>query len=298
MKFYTFGDFEKPVLMIFPGTCCHWQCNAQTLIPLLEPDFQIVFVSYDGFDETEPNAVFSAMLEETEKIEEYILRSFGGHICAAYGCSLGGSFVGLLIQRRRVRMDHGILGSSDLDQGGGPLAWLKGKIMARILHGLLQKGRLPGWLENKLEQHENADYLKAALKIFGIGSRDMRFVKTDSIFNQYYSDLTTPLENGIHLPGTTIHCFYALKMGPKYRARYLQHFKNPDIREHNLQHEELLFCFLAQWAAEVRSCCGMPSSRPAYAWFPRPAENMTPPAQTARPALAEPGNRMPRSHTE
>ena len=36
------------------------------------------------------------MLAETEKIEAYILKNCGGHIRAAYGCSLGGSFVGLL----------------------------------------------------------------------------------------------------------------------------------------------------------------------------------------------------------
>ena len=44
-----------------------------------------------------------------------------GHIRAAYGCSLGGSFVGLLAARRNIHMDYGILGSSDLDQAS-PLA--------------------------------------------------------------------------------------------------------------------------------------------------------------------------------
>ena len=42
--------------------------------------------------------------------------NFGGRLHAAYGCSLGGSFVGLLMQRRNIHMAHGILGSSDLDQ--------------------------------------------------------------------------------------------------------------------------------------------------------------------------------------
>ena len=36
------------------------------------------------------------MLEETAKIEAYISEHCGRHIRAAYGCSLGGSFVGLL----------------------------------------------------------------------------------------------------------------------------------------------------------------------------------------------------------
>ena len=56
------------------------------------------------------------MLEETAKIEDWIRANCGGHIRAAYGCSLGGSFVGLLAARGNIRMDFGILGGSDLNQ--------------------------------------------------------------------------------------------------------------------------------------------------------------------------------------
>lgn len=54
---------------------------------------------------------------------------------------------------------------------------------------------------------------------------------------------------------TAIHVFYALKMGPQYRARYLQHFAHPVLHEHDLQHEELLACCPEQWAALVREIC-------------------------------------------
>ena len=54
-----------------------------------------------------------------------------------------------------------------------------------------------------------------------------------------------------------MHVFYALKMGEQYEARYRQHFKNPDIRRHDRQHEELLVRDPEEWAAEVRRCCGM-----------------------------------------
>jgi hypothetical protein len=91
--------------------------------------------------------------------------------------------------------------------------------------------------------------------MFGIGSRDMAFVKKESIYNQFYSDLVTPLADGIDVPGTTIHIFYATKMGEEYETRYRQHFKNPDIRRHDLQHEELLVCQPEHWAAEVHRCC-------------------------------------------
>ena len=53
-------------------------------------------------------------------------------------------------------------------------------------------------------------------------------------------------------PGTRIHVFYATKMGKKYEKRYCTYFKNPDIRRHNMQHEELFCCHSAEWVEEVR----------------------------------------------
>jgi hypothetical protein len=66
MKIYTFGDRKNPVIILLPGTCCHWKKSFEKVIPLLEQDFYVACVSYDGFDETE-DTVFPGMLEETEK---------------------------------------------------------------------------------------------------------------------------------------------------------------------------------------------------------------------------------------
>ena len=120
MKIYTFGAEDAPVLLLLPGTCCHWKSNFGAVIPLLADSFRVLCVSYDGFDETEQTE-FPTVLEETEKIEAYLKTHCGGRIRAAYGCSLGGSFVGLLAARQNIHMDYGILGSSDLDQAS-PLA--------------------------------------------------------------------------------------------------------------------------------------------------------------------------------
>lgn len=256
MKFYCFGDKERPVILLLPGTCCHWKRNFSHVIPLLERDFYVLCASYDGFDETE-HTVFPDMLTETAKIEEYIQENFAGHIHAAYGCSMGGSFVGLLIQRRRIHIGHGILGSSDLDQESGLSARLKARLVSGMLYGIFQKGRLPGWMQKRLEQKspEERAYMEPMLKMFGVGNDSMRFVQKQSIRNQFYSDLVTPLEDSISVGGTTVHIFYALKMGEKYLARYQRHFAAPDIRRHDMQHEELMVREPEQWAAEVRRCC-------------------------------------------
>ena len=79
MKVYEFGADTAPVILLLPGTCCHWKSNFGQVIPLLQRDFRVLCVSYDGFDETE-SIEFPTMLAETEKIEAYILKNCGGHI--------------------------------------------------------------------------------------------------------------------------------------------------------------------------------------------------------------------------
>lgn len=258
MKFYHFGAENLPAIFLFPGTCCHWKAVFEGVIPLLTPFFHVVCVSYNGFDETE-QTVFESMEKETEQIERYIKEKFGGRIFAAYGCSLGGSFVGLLIQRGNVHIDHGILGSSDLDQEEGVMARLEAKIIGRVLYGVFQKGRLPGMMEKRLRKkpEEERAYCDKMLAMFGANNGRMKFVRRESMENQFYSDLVTPLKEDICAPGTKVHCFYAVKMGEKYEKRYMKHFASPDIRRHDMRHEELLICYPLRWAEEVKSCCGI-----------------------------------------
>ena len=65
--------------------------------------------------------------------------------------------------------------------------------------------------------------------------------KTESIKNQFYTDLITYLKDDIHVEGTKVHFIYANKMGEKYKKRYQKYFRDPDIREFNMQHEQWLF---------------------------------------------------------
>ena len=253
MKFYTFGETEKPVVLLLPGTCCHWKLNFGEVIPLLAQQFHVVCVSYDGFDETE-DTVFPDMMTETEKIENYIESNFGGHICAAYGCSLGGSFVGLLVQRKNIHIDHAILGSSDLDQDPVWKAKLKCKIAIPLLHKIVNTGEYPKILRGLMEK-KRTPYRDKFIAMFGIGNGGLPFMKRESIYNQFYSDLITPLEDSVGGPGTTVHCFFAAKMGEEYLRRYQKHFANPVIHHFDMEHEELLVLHPEQWVEEVKEVC-------------------------------------------
>ena len=96
------------------------------------------------------------MLEETEKIEDYIKRNCGGHIRAAYGCSLGGSFVGLLAARQKIRLDYGILGSSDLDQASPLAAGLQTNLLMPLFYPLVRDGQFKLRLLRKKDGADDA----------------------------------------------------------------------------------------------------------------------------------------------
>lgn len=251
MKVYSFGAENAPVILLLPGTCCHWKGNFGRVIPLLSDSYRVLCISYDGFDETE-HTEFPTMLEETEKIEAYIQEHSGGHIRAAYGCSLGGSFVGLLAARRNIHMDYGILGSSDLDQASPIAAKLQTNLLLPLIYPFIRDGRFKSrLLQKRLTQRksEMGGYVQAFMEMLG-GARP--YVTVQSCKNQFYSDLVTPLPDKINVPGTEIHIFYALKMGEKYRERYERHFANPAIHEQDLQHEELLACYPECWVQLVK----------------------------------------------
>lgn len=252
MKVYPSGEENAPAILLLPGTCCHWKGNFGHVIPLLAREYRVLCVSYDGFDETELTE-FPTMIEETEKIEAYIREHCGGHIRAAYGCSLGGSFVGLLAARRNIHMDYGILGSSDLDQASPFAAKLQTNLLLPLIYPVIRDGEFKSrFLRKRLEKRaaEMPAYVAAFMEMLG-GKRP--YVTEQSCKNQFYSDLVTPLPEKIAVLGTEIHVFYALKMGEKYRERYERHFVRPVLHEQNLQHEELLACYPEKWAQLVKS---------------------------------------------
>lgn len=254
MKVYSFGDESKPAIMLLPGTCCDWKGNFEGVLPLLCRDFHVLCVSYDGFDETEPDAVFTSVPDEVLKIEGYVIARCGGHIRAAYGCSLGGSLVGLLAARQNIKLDYGILGSSDLDQASPLAARLMTSAIMPLIYPLVRDGKFSvGLLNKRLEKSvkEQPEYMGAFMRVFG-GARP--YVSAKSCAEQFYSDLVTPLPDKIDTP-TEIHIFYALKMGEKYRARYLRHFAAPIIHEQDMQHEEFLVRYPERWAALVKEIC-------------------------------------------
>ena len=234
MLFKELGLQDGKTLLLLPGTCCNYETNFGAVLDELATHYHLICVNYDGFDGSD--TIFPDILTVTAKIEQYIKEHHGGKVDGALGSSLGGSFVGQLIQRQQIHIDHGIFGSSDLDQCGKFAAQLQTKLMYPLLAGAAKNNKkqqkMKKLMINFFKMSEPvADKFMACFSGF----------HPESIKNEYYTDLITCLDDNIQVPHTQTHFIYANQMGKKYKKRYEKHFSNPDIREFDMQHEQWLF---------------------------------------------------------
>jgi len=234
MQFDEMGNTQGKTLMLLPGTACDYQTNFAAVLERLGEKYHLICVNYDGFDGS--GTIFPDMITVTEKIEKYIKEQHGGRLDGAIGSSLGSSFVGQLIQRENIHLDHGIFGSPDLDQSGKLSAWLQSKLVVPLLTSSTGSEKKKAKTREKLKRFfemsdETADRFMLCFSKFS----------PESIKNEYYSDLLTWLKDDIHVEGTKVHFIYANKMGEKYLKRYRKYFRDPEIREFDMQHEQWLF---------------------------------------------------------
>ena len=257
MKIHEFGDKSNPVILLLPGTMCYWKGNFGGVIEELSKHFLVAAVAYTGFDETDTESYIS-VTDELDRIEQYIKAHYHGTIRAAYGCSLGGTFVAHLAARHNIRMQYGIIGSSDLDQAGAFKANLMASLMVRVTYNFIHTGHYRSKLMQKRYAQQMAEpdpYNRAFVAITGRDKYDMSFITKESLKNQFRSDLTTPLPEQIDNGETEIHVFYAKKMGEKYLERYRRYFKAPVIHEMDLRHEEFLGVYPQEWCTLVKKIC-------------------------------------------
>ena len=234
MQFDEMGRKDGKTLMLLPGTACDYQTNFGTVLDRLAARYHLICVNYDGFDGSD--LVFPDILTVVEKIEQYVIRNHGGRLDGAIGSSLGSTFVGQLIQRQNIHLDHGIFVSPDLDQSRKCSAWLQSKLVVPLLTSFTGSEKKREKTKAKLKKYfEMSD--ETADRFMGCFSK----IKPESIKNEYYTDLLTWLEDDIHVEHTRVHFIYASKMGDKYLKRYRKYFRDPEIREFDMQHEQWLF---------------------------------------------------------
>ena len=252
MNVYEYGTENEKTLLLLPGAFANVEVCFGKVIPALAEHFHVIGVDYDGFDGKEGE--FTSLLRMAKKIEWLVRHNFEGELYAAYGSSMGGELVGLLVQRRNILIAHAILGSSDLEHCGEKTAKMRTRLMGTAMIRMIKSGEIPDWVRRTMKKQIGEEKAEKYLQMMELLPDVLTDVSRVSMERQFYSHLVTPLENNIDVPGTRVHIFFAAKMGEKFLERYETHFNNPDVIRKDYAHEEMLFFHPEEWVETLENC--------------------------------------------
>lgn len=247
MRIYTYGSKEKPELMLLPGNCIEGREYYEDVLPYLLNAFHVIVVSYSGFDGNE-KTIFLDMKTEASMIEKYVKENYGGRLFAVYGSAIGGTFEAFLMQRDQIRFDHVILGGVDFDKASAPAAFLQSRLFAPIFYRMIHTGKPSSQVSKEMVHLSPKDPYIRQLRMMGVGTGGRDYVKKQSVVNQFYSEWTVKLKGALETEGTQVHYLHPGKTGGEYLDRVKYYFKDPDIHEFDMKHEELLLRYPKDWA--------------------------------------------------
>ena len=102
-----------------------------------------------------------------------------------------------------------------MDETGQLMAKIQSSVVVPIMYKMVHTGKLSKFMQKKINEADKSkkEMIDGFLNMFGIDQGGNPWITKQSIYNQFYSDLVTKVQHGIDVPGTTIHVFYAIKMG-------------------------------------------------------------------------------------
>ena len=112
MEFYTYGERNRPTLMLLPGLGVSHEIFLP-LTELLKDRFYIVSVALDGFLIGKPSQ-FTSVDDQAVQAIRYVQDNLGGRLDAAYGLSLGGKILSRIMERGEITIDHAIMDAAPL----------------------------------------------------------------------------------------------------------------------------------------------------------------------------------------
>ncbi len=117
MIFHTFGDREKPAMLLIHGVLCPWQMWDEVIAHYRERYFLIV-PELDGHTQDVVTR-FHSVEEEAEIIERYLSLCGIGALDTVCGLSMGGRIAAMLWKNGRVRIGNLVIDGGPLVAAGG-----------------------------------------------------------------------------------------------------------------------------------------------------------------------------------
>lgn len=151
MEIKRFGNPGGKKIMLLHGNLMCWR-QFEDVIPLLEEEFDIYAVSFDGFDGT-GKTTYTTAQEQADKLEDYLIRNCGGMLDALFAESLGCGPAVFLKASKSIQIRRMILsGPEYLDFGiWNPLIL---KIMPQKQYQTAKTKKMPIWALRFMGQTE------------------------------------------------------------------------------------------------------------------------------------------------
>ena len=151
MEIKRFGNIEGKTMMLLHGNLMCWR-QFENVIPLLEEEFDVYAVSFDGFDGT-GKTTYTTAQEQADKLEAYLIHHCGGSLDALFAESLGCGPAVCLKASKNIRIRRMILsGPEYLDFG--VLNRLILKVMPQKQYRTAHEKYMPAWALRFMGQTE------------------------------------------------------------------------------------------------------------------------------------------------
>ena len=254
MEIKNFGNQDGKKIMLLHGNLMCWR-QFEDLIPLLEKDYMVYAVSFDGFDGT-GTTTYTTAQDQADKLAEYVSAECGGHLDMLFAESLGCGPAIFLKASPRVQIDHMILsGPEYLDFGAMNSLLLK--IMPQKQYRTAHEKSMPAWV----------------LKFMGQTEQGMQTMMNRIPDNISLESIRATWEVGLYLyrtdypvqPEASVACWYGEKEGhmkkalqklravyPRLTVRCFKGFGHGDI----INHPEQLASELIQFMGDAQTTAG------------------------------------------
>lgn len=234
MEIKRFGNPEGKKIMLLHGNLMCWR-QFEDVIPLLEEEFDVYAVSFDGFDGT-GKTTYTTAQEQADKLEDYLLQNCGGTLDLLFAESLGCGPAVCLKASKNIRIRRMILsGPEYLDFGIlNPLIL---KIMPQKQYQTAKTKTMPAWALRFMRQTEAG--MQTML------SRIPDHVSLESVYATWKVGLYLYRMLPERQPDAKVACWYGQREGhmkkaieklrmvyPKLTVRRFPDFGHGDILNH------------------------------------------------------------------
>ena len=241
MKFYEFGNPGNPTIMCLPGNfMTHRQF--ENIVPMLEEDYHVITVSFDGYDET-GETVYTTGEDQARKLADYIRNNLDGKINLVYAESLG-SIPAVFLTRMEGLQIGGIIVSGAEYMNYGIFNALAIKLFVPMTYKLMTKilssgdVKFPAFLKIKMGITDDvfAPMLKQACQKLTLETTEATFWEALKLYPEHMSTWEPN-------PDIRISCWYGEKeMNMKKAIKHLKRaFPNLEVHPFKgLGHGEIM----------------------------------------------------------